>query len=138
MCLNFSGGPVAKTVPSEGGPGLIPAQGTRFHMPQPKTPNAKLKRSHVTQQRPAAGASLVARWSRIGLPTQETQVRSQVRNLPANAGDTGLIPHASEQLSPCAATTGPVFQSSRTAITGPVCPRAGALQQEKPLHRNEE
>ena len=32
-----------------------------------------------------------------------------VKNLPANAGDTGsvigLIPHATEQLSPCATTT---------------------------------
>ena len=35
-----------------------------------------------------------------------------VKNLPANAGDTGLVPgpgtkilHAEEQLSPCAATT---------------------------------
>ena len=39
-----------------------------------------------------------------------------VRNLPANAGDTGSIPglgakipHATEQLSPCATTTEPVL-----------------------------
>ena len=38
-----------------------------------------------------------------------------VKNLPANAGDTGLspglesIPHAEEQLSPCATTTEPVL-----------------------------
>ena len=43
-----------------------------------------------------------------------------VKNPPANAGDTGLIPNAVEQLSPCATTT-------------EVCmPRACALQQEKP------
>ena len=55
-----------------------------------------------------------------------------VKNLPANAGDTGLIPgpgkipHAAEQLSPCATTT--------EACTT----RAHAPQQEKPAHRNEE
>ena len=49
-----------------------------------------------------------------------------VKNLPANAGDTGLdpwsgkIPHASEQLSLCTTTT-----EARV-------PRACALQQEKP------
>ena len=38
-----------------------------------------------------------------------------VRSLPANAGDTGLspgpgkIPHATEQLSPCATTTEPAL-----------------------------
>ena len=38
-----------------------------------------------------------------------------VKNPPANAGDTGLspglgkIPHATEQLSPCATTTEPVL-----------------------------
>ena len=37
-----------------------------------------------------------------------------VKNLPANAGDTGSswsgkIPHAAEQLSPCATTTEPVL-----------------------------
>ena len=29
---------------------------------------------------------------------------SEVKNLPANAGDTGLIPHATEGLSPCTTT----------------------------------
>ena len=35
---------------------------------------------------------------------------SVVENLPADAGDTGLIPgpHAEEQLNPCATTTKPV------------------------------
>ena len=50
-----------------------------------------------------------------------------VKNPLANAGDTGSIPgpwkipHAMEQLSPCVPTT------------EPMCPRAHALQQEKPL-----
>ena len=48
-----------------------------------------------------------------------------VKHVPANAGDTGLIPglgrsHARGQLSPCAVTT------------EAACPRASALQQEKP------
>ena len=41
------------------------------------------------------GASLVAQWLRIRLPMQGTRVRALVRK----------IPHAAEQLSPCAATT---------------------------------
>ena len=32
-----------------------------------------------------------------------------VKNLPANAGDTGSIPHAAEQLSPGTTTTEPVL-----------------------------
>ena len=49
----------------------------------------------------AIGTSLVAQWLRIFLP--------------ASAGDTGSspglgrIPHAAEQLSPCATTTEPVL-----------------------------
>ena len=40
--------------------------------------------------------------------------RGVVKNLPANAGDTGLSPsrkitHATEQLSPCATTTEPAL-----------------------------
>ena len=51
-CLNlyksevrdFPGGPVAKTQHSSaGGPGLIPGQGTRSHMPQPKILSATTK-----------------------------------------------------------------------------------------------
>ena len=82
MWLNFSGGPVAKTLlpvkgaPVQGGPGLIPGQGARFHMPQPKTPNAKLKRSRDT-----------AKTCCRGFPGG-----SVVKNLPANAGDTGSSP----------------------------------------------
>ena len=36
---------------------------------------------------------------------------SVVKNLPANAGEpwSGKIPHAAEQLSPCATTTEPVL-----------------------------
>ena len=55
-----------------------------------------------------------------------------VKNLPANAGDTvrslapGTIPHPAGQESLCATTT--------EAPT----PRACALQQEKPVHHNDE
>ena len=56
------------------------------------------------------GASLVAQWLRIRLPMQGTQVR---------ALGSGKIPHAAEQLSPCATTT-----EARM-------PRVRALQQEK-------
>ena len=34
---------------------------------------------------------------------------SVVENLPANAGDTGSIPHPLKQLSPCATTIKPVL-----------------------------
>ena len=42
---DFPDGPVAKTpyTPSAGGLGLIPDQGTRFHMPQLKIPHAAMK-----------------------------------------------------------------------------------------------
>ena len=59
-----------------------------------------------------------------------------VKNPPYNAGDTGLthgqgtkIPHATGQLSPCAATTEPAcrkLQSPRTTT------------RENPVHRKEE
>ena len=45
------------------------------------------------------GASLVAQWLRIRLPMQGTQVRALVQK----------IPHAAEQLSPCATTTEPAL-----------------------------
>ena len=56
------------------------------------------------------GASLVAQWLRIHLPTQGTRVRALGRK----------IPHAVEQLSPC------------TTATEARVPRARAPQQEKP------
>ena len=55
-----------------------------------------------------------------------------VKNPPANAGDTGSsnwsgkIPHAAEQLSPCATTTEPVLRNKRSH------------RNEKAAHRNEE
>ena len=127
---NVSGGPVAKTLlPAQGGgPGLIPGQGTRSHMPQPKIPNAEIKRSRVTVKTRCRGFP--------GGPV--------VKNPPANTGDTGSmpgsgkIPHASEQRSPCATTPEQGLQGSRMAITGPTCPRADALQQQKLLLRNEQ
>ena len=45
------------------------------------------------------GTSLVVQWLRIRLPMQGTWVRSLVRE----------IPHAVEQLSPCATTTEPAL-----------------------------
>ena len=53
------------------------------------------------------------------------------------------IPHASEQLSPCATTTEPVFWSLGTTTPEPTHAKARAQQQEKPpqweiQHRNEE
>ena len=44
-------------------------------------------------------ASLVARWLRIRLPMQGTRVRAL----------GSKIPHAAEQLSPCATTTEPAL-----------------------------
>ena len=50
---DFPGGPVAKTPPSNaGGPGLIPGQGTRSHVPQLKILRAATKRSRVRQINP--------------------------------------------------------------------------------------
>ena len=60
-----------------------------------------------------------------------------VKNLPANAGDTGssLGPGRShtEQLSPCATTTEPVLYSLRATTTEARAPTAHAPQREKPL-----
>ena len=51
-----------------------------------------------------------------------------VKNLPVNAGDTGSfdpcswkIPHAAEQLSPCATTTEHALWSPRATTTEPAC-----------------
>ena len=70
------------------------------------------------------GVSPVAQWLRIRLPMQGTRVRALVRK----------IPHAAEQLSPCAATTEPALQSPRATTPEARAPRARALQQEKPPH----
>ncbi|TEA23326.1 hypothetical protein DBR06_SOUSAS10410006, partial [Sousa chinensis] len=37
--------------PNAGGPGLIPGQGTRSHMPQLRVCLSQLKRSHMLQRR---------------------------------------------------------------------------------------
>ena len=60
------------------------------------------------------------------LPSQGFPGGSVIKNLPANAGDTGLIPiwkipHAVEQLSLCATTTEPVLQGPGTAGLEPMC-----------------
>ena len=57
-----------------------------------------------------------------------------VKNLPANVGDTGSIPYAAEQLSPCAAAIEPVFQSQGNTTAELVCLRVYAWQQERPPH----
>ena len=57
-----------------------------------------------------------------------------VKNLPANAGDTGSIPYAAEQLSLCATAIEPVLQSQGNTTTGPACLRVYAWQQERPPH----
>ena len=60
-----------------------------------------------------------------------------VENLPANAGDTGSepwsgrIPHAAEQLGPCATTTEP-------ARLEPVLRNKRGHDSERPAHRDEE
>ena len=51
---------------------------------------------------------------------------SVVKNPPASAGDMGLIPHAMEQLSPCAAATEPVLWSPGAAAPEASSPRAWA------------
>ena len=63
---------------------------------------------------------------------------SVVKNPPASAGDTGSspgqgtkIPHAAEQLSPCATTTEP-------ANLEPVLCNERSHRNEKPAHHNEE
>ena len=59
---------------------------------------------------------------------------SVVKNLPANARYTGSIPgsgkipHASEQLSPCATTTQPSLYNREPQPLKPVCPGNRALQ----------
>ena len=45
---------------------------------------------------------------------------------------SGKIPHATEQLSPCATTTEPVLYSPRATTAEARVPRARAPQQEKP------
>ena len=64
-----------------------------------------------------------------------------VKNPPANAGDTGLIParkipHATEQLSPRATTTKPALYSPRATTTEFHAPRARAPQREAAAMRS--
>ena len=60
-----------------------------------------------------------------------------VENLPANAGENGFepwsgrVPHAAEQLGPCATTTEP-------AHLEPVLHNKRGRDSERPTHRNEE
>ena len=59
----------------------------------------------------------MAQWLRIHLPMQGTRVRALVQEDP--------IPHAAEQLSPCATTTEPACHTTEAHA-----PRAYAPQQE--------
>ena len=81
-----------------------------------------------------------------------------VKNPPANAGDKGLIPawsgkipHAAEQLSPCATTTEPVLYNpcaTTTEASEPQLPKPACLEpvlrnkrshhNEKPAHSNKD
>ena len=66
-----------------------------------------------------------------------------VKNLPANAGDMGLIPrsgeipHASKQLSLCAATIEPVLRSPRAAIPDPCVATTGDRAPQSPCSTRE-
>ena len=66
-------------------------------------------------------ASLVAQWLRICLPMQGTRVRAW----------SGKIPHAAEQLGPCATATEP-------ACLEPVLRNKRGHDSERPAHRDEE
>ena len=65
----------------------------------------------------------MAQWLRTHLPMQETWVQSLLWK----------IPHATQQLSPCATTSEPVLDGLGDATTEPLRPIDCALQQEKPL-----
>ena len=78
--------------------------------------------------------SLVVQWLRICLPMQGTQVRALVQKDPTCRGATKL---------PCATTTEPALQSSRTTTTeptrlGPVLHHKRSHRNEKPAHHNKE
>ena len=79
------------------------------------------------------GPSLVVQWQRIHLPMQETRVRSLVHEDPTGCRATKpstitikLRSRAQEPQPP----------SPRAAMTAAACPRARALQREKPQNRN--
>ena len=60
---------------------------------------------------------------------------TEVKNPPASAGFepwSGKIPHAAEQLSPCATTTEPGLQSPRATTTEASAPTAHAPQEKPP------
>ena len=77
------------------------------------------------------GTSLVAQWLRICLPTQETWVRSLVREDPTCRRATK--PVHQKLLSLCSRACEPQLLSSHATTTEAHAPRARALQQEKPL-----
>ena len=65
----------------------------------------------------------MAQWLGICLPVQGTWIRSLVQE----------IPHATEQLGPCATTAEPELWSLRVTTTEARAPGARALQRERPL-----
>ena len=68
------------------------------------------------------GASLVAQWLRFCQPCRGHGFEPWSRK----------IPHAMDQLSPCASTTEPALCSPRATTTEAHAPRARAPEQEKP------
>ena len=70
----------------------------------------------------------MAQWLRIRLPMQGTRVRALVWK----------IPHAAEQLSPCATTTEPMPQLLKPTRLELVLCNKRSHHNEKPTHHNEE
>ena len=73
--------------------------------------------------------SLVAQWLRIRLPMQGTRVWALVQEDPTCRGATKPTHH---NYWACA------LEPARATTTETRAPRARALQQEKPMHHNEE
>ena len=78
----------------------ISSMNYNMHLPSTMTPRSShsltvLNFKHILK---TPGTSLVAQWLRIRLPMQGTRFEPW----------SGKVPHATEQLSPCATTTKPV------------------------------
>ena len=133
--------PELMAVPTVGSRNLL-HEGDRASLIQlPSRPPVPRSRGHLPglahvpllPQNPPPGASLMAQWLRIRLPMEGTWVRALA----------GKIPHAAEQLSPCATTTEPVLQSLRATTPEPrrlepVLCNKRSHRNEKPMRHNEE
>ena len=97
--------------------------------------------AHLGSIRPSTNSKAVTAWSSNKAHT-DFPGGTVVKNLPVNAGDTGLSPgpgrflHAAEQLSPCATTTEPA--RLEPARLEPVLHNKRSHRNEKPTHRNKE